>query len=106
MINASDIINSKFWDHLTLSKVIVYIFTALCIVFFFKAEDILNTVQHYSDAKYGSVSKATFIDSLHKQENYWHDSLQVVNRKFWHRLSLRNKQIDSLMDIIEKFDSH
>ena len=106
MTNLDNILNSKFWEHLTFAKAFLYCFTALCILFYFKAETIADMWQNHDQAKYGSVSKATFIDSLHKQENYWKDSLQVVNRKFWHRLSLRNKQIDSLMDIIEKFDSH
>ena len=114
MINLGDILNSKFWEHLTLSKVIVYMFTAICIVFFFKADTIALMWQNHDQAKYGSVPEAYFIDTLNYTTNFWKDSLSNLEDfyedsiKSTHRMAReRIRDLRHENDSLKKYiDSH
>jgi hypothetical protein len=97
-MNIDSLLNSKFWEHLTLPKVILYIFTGFCVLFYFKAETIKDMWIGHDQAKYGSVSRADFIDSLNSQEDFWQDSLKKVQRNYWHE---RHK-VDSLVLLLNK----
>ena len=88
-MNLDNLLNSKFWEHLTLPKVILYIFTLFCVLFYFKAETIAEMWANHDNAKYGVQAQQAIADTVQK-----------LNHAHWSRIRDLRHQIDSLKDLV------